>query len=48
MTRSMRLCRPARIWPAAARPLETERRHSRIAALNIADMGSSGCEPMRS
>ena len=32
----------------AARPLAALRRHSRIAAANIADIGSAGRAPMRS
>jgi hypothetical protein len=33
----MRLCSPARTWLALASPRAAERRHSRIAAANIAD-----------
>ncbi len=48
MTRSMRSCRLVRSAEEAASPLAALRRHSRIAAANTADIGSSGRAPMRS
>jgi hypothetical protein len=48
MTRSMRSCRLPRSWSEVSSPLAAERRHSRIAATKIADIGSRGRLPMRS
>src|SRR6266404_1292817 len=48
ITRSMRSCRLARMCSVCARPLAAERRHSRMAATNSADMGSGALVSRRS
>jgi hypothetical protein len=48
ITCSMRWRRAARAVALEARPLETDRRHSRIAAEKMLDIGSSGLAPTRS
>jgi hypothetical protein len=48
ITCSMRWRSAARAVALVARPLETERRHSRMAAAKTLDIGSSGLAPTRS
>ena len=48
ITCSMRWRSAARAVAVAASPLETERRHSRMAAEKMLDIGSSGLAPTRS
>src|SRR4029453_15641429 len=47
ITGSMRWRRAARAVALVARPFETERRHSRMAAEKMLDIGSSGFGPTR-
>ena len=48
ITRSMRSCRLVRMCSVAASPLAAQRRHSRMAATKIADIGSGGLGSRRS